>query len=78
MLARALLVLTLTSGILLCPEVAAAETAPSPTATATVEDPSFFDVGSRVRASISQWFEDLVTSALGRSSTSGGERSFPP
>lgn len=65
MLARGLIVLVLTSGVVLSPRVARAETTSSSTATATVEDRSYFDVGGRIRASISQWFGDLVTSALG-------------
>lgn len=64
-LARGLLVLVFTSGLALSTRVARAETVPSPSPTATVEDPSVFDVGGRIRASISEWFGDLVTSALG-------------
>ena len=65
MLARGLLVLAFTSGLVLSPRVARAETVPSPSPTSTVEDPSVFDVGGRIRASISEWFGDLVASALG-------------
>lgn len=67
MFARGLLVLVFTSGLVLSPRVARAETVPSPSPTATVEDPPVFDVGGRIRASISdsEWFGDLVASALG-------------
>lgn len=44
---------------------AAPEPASTPTPAPPPEDPSFFDVGARVRNAISQWFTDLLAESLG-------------
>lgn len=66
------LFLVLVIALVLTPASALAQTpGPSPSPTPSVgqdakptQEPSFFDIGGRIRSAISQWFADLVASAL--------------
>ena len=66
---RLLIVLILSLGLLWVPTDVLAQTAPEPTPSPSAtspqpEEPGLFDFDGRVRRAISEWFSDLLTSAL--------------